>query len=501
MSYLKLGNLRKTLSSYTFQYAIASVTMLSVVVMFVMLIVYGFFSYSFFHDMHSSLSSELQLVERSYHDQGVEGVAEFVEQRRREYQLNRFAYILVDQRLQYLAGDLLEWPDFSEYGDGWLSFEVRFLQSDGGSAGHSFVARSEQLPGGLQLLVARDFEVVEEYINLVVGILVRAFIVTVSMGVIGAFIIAWALQRRLDVVNQNIQTIMAGDLSERLVVIDSPSEIERLVVNLNNMLDRIEYLMDGVKRVSDAIAHDLRTPLTRLRNHITQVEKTCGDTDREKIGELVVEVDDMLTTFNALLRISRIEAGEKVAEKEVVALDHLVRDVVELYEPVAQDKKVSVDSRLASNVFVMGDKNLLFQAIANIVDNAIKYTPAGGRVEVLLRMLVRHDNDSDAPHEAIELLVSDTGCGIRGDNVEKVFRRFYREEESRGKQPGNGLGLSLVAAVMDKHAAQIKLGDNHPGLRFSVQFVAIEPHREMKNALLSDHSSSTVSRDVSMSRA
>ena len=281
MRFFKFRSLRKTLSSYTFQFAIASVTILSVVVMFVMLIVYGVFSYSYFQDVHRALSNELQNLEQSYYEAGIDGVQAFVDEKQRDYQVNRFAYILVDPQLNKLAGDLASWPTFSEYGDGWLSFELDYFPSDGVSQRTDFVARSLQLPGGMQLLVARNFEVVQEYIRLVIGILVRAFVVTVSMGIVGAFFIAWTLQRRLDVVNQSIQTIMAGDLSERLVVIDSPSEIERLVANLNNMLDRIEYLMDGVKRVSDAIAHDLRTPLTRLRNHITQVEKRCAPADRE----------------------------------------------------------------------------------------------------------------------------------------------------------------------------------------------------------------------------
>ncbi len=497
--------LAKILSSYTFRFTVGSVVILSMIVMFVMVIVYGIFSYNYFHDVHKELSAELEKVADVYNRGGIAGIDEFIEQRGQRYDIVPFAYLLVDDNLHKLTGDLDSWPKFREYGDGWLSFELGILQRDGDSRDHEFVARSQQLPDGNQLLVARSYERVLAYIQFVAGILLRGFIVTVLMGTLGAFFITWALQRRLDTINRTIKTIMTGNLSERLDIIDSPSEIEQLAVNLNDMLDRIEYLMDGVKQVSDNIAHDLRTPLTRLRNRLAKFESECSDENVENVQLLIAEVDEMLVTFNALLRIARIELGEGSSEKTCIRLDVLVGDVVDLYEPLALDKNISIETELLP-AELMGDKNLLFQAVANVVDNAIKYTPEGGRVFVNIsldsngNLLKNEHRVRDEENEEIVLTVSDSGCGVAEDNRKKVFRRFYREESSRSLQSGNGLGLSLVAAVITLHKSIILLDDNFPGLRVRMVFPVYKPHNNegVVNSIQSA-SSANVNREMSTS--
>lgn len=498
--------LAKILSSYAFRYAVGAVIVLSMVVMLVMIIVYGVFSYNYFHDVHDGISAELQEVTKTYELGGIQGLNDFIDQRGKRFNLTQFAYVLVDKNQNKLAGDLDDWPSFRQYGDGWLSFELGILQRDGDSREQEFVARSTQLADGNQLLVARSYERVLGYIRFVAGVLLRGFIVTVSMGVVGAFFISWGVQRRLDTINRSIRTIMAGDLSERLKITDSPSEIEQLAVNLNEMLDRIQYLMDGVKQVSDNIAHDLRTPLTRLRNQLVQFENKCSDSDVEIVQQLTAETDEMLATFNALLRIARIELGESRTEQTTLRLNSLVADVVELYDPLAGEKQIELRINMEP-VFIRADRNMLFQVVANVLDNAIKYTPSGGHVcintEVELAEVDRFsfglsEKANDNVSDKVRLTIADTGCGIAPKNRDKVFRRFYREESSRGIQPGNGLGLSLVAAVMKLHKATVTLADNQPGLKVSMLF---ERASAVSLTDLSDQGLDKVNADVSISAA
>ena len=221
------------------------------------------------------------------------------------------------------------------------------------------------------------------------------------------------------------------------------------------MLDQIESLMVGVRDVSNAIAHDLRTPLTRLRNHLEQLRDEAQSNEmRGRIEDTIGEADALLATFSSLLRISQIEAGSRRSQFSEVRLNELITDVVELYEPLAAEKGLHLTASTATPVRASGDRDLLFQAISNLVDNAIKYTPANGTVAIRL----------DAEPSGARVIVADSGTGIPTDERQRVFERFYRLETHRGS-PGSGLGLSLVAAVMNLHGGSVAMEDNRPGLR------------------------------------
>ncbi|MEA3292517.1 MAG: HAMP domain-containing sensor histidine kinase, partial [Pseudomonadota bacterium] len=261
---------------------------------------------------------------------------------------------------------------------------------------------------------------------------------------------------QIESINTTSREIMSGDLSRRIPTRGSGDDFDLLAGNLNAMLDRIQALMEDVRRVSDNIAHDLRTPLARLRNRL-ELLKTDADADSpdsQAVEQAVAEADGLLATFNALLRIARIEAEQRREAFEQVALDTVVQDVAEFYEPLAEDKAQRLLLDLQPGIRLQGDRDLLFQALANLLDNAIKYTPRGGRIEISLQ----------SSEIGVRLIVADNGPGIPVEAREKVLQRFFRMEESR-TTPGNGLGLSLVAAVAKLHGITIRLEDNRPGLR------------------------------------
>jgi signal transduction histidine kinase len=284
---------------------------------------------------------------------------------------------------------------------------------------------------------------------------------TLCLGLIGGLMMSWSMMRRLDAINQTSRQIMTGELSRRIPTKGTNDEFDQLADNLNAMLEQIEKLMVGVRQVSDNIAHDLRTPLTRLRNRLEQMRLQEPKTDEYdmQLEKSIMEADQLLATFNALLRIAKIESGSHLIRKKPVNLEALVRDASELYEALAEEKNQSLTLKLIPHLQVQGDRDLLFQAIVNLLDNAVKYTPSGGKIGITL--FKRKD--------IVEIIVTDTGTGIPIEAHDKVLQRFYRLEISRST-PGNGLGLSLVAAVAMLHHAKLRLEDNAPGLRVVLLF-------------------------------
>jgi len=262
--------------------------------------------------------------------------------------------------------------------------------------------------------------------------------------------------RRIESINDTCREIIYGDLSRRIPMRSADDDFDQLAGNLNNMLDQIEVLMAGVRQVSDNIAHDLRTPLARLRNRLEALrEQVTEDGPRELLDQASAEADGLLATFKALLRIGQIESGSRRAGFMGVDLSSLLQDVTELYEPLADDKGQRIELKLTSGRQIRGDRDLLFQAFANLLDNAIKYTPDNGQIQVELT--------------GAQVSFADNGPGIPEEARDKVFQRFYRLETCRST-PGNGLGLSLVAAVGYLHNARIRLADNAPGLRVIMNF-------------------------------
>jgi signal transduction histidine kinase len=273
--------------------------------------------------------------------------------------------------------------------------------------------------------------------------------------------------RRVEQVNRTAERVMRGNLSDRVPLKGTTDEFDQLAANLNNMLDQIERLMAGMREVSDNVAHDLRTPLARLRARLElsligsqDAKEPEEGAQTEAVRAAIDEADRLLATFNALLNIAEAESGARRSPAEPLDLAQTARAAAELYEPVAEEKGCALKLDVEPGIMIRGDRHLLSQAVANLLDNALKY--GGGEVK-----LSAHQHDGRAALE-----VSDTGPGIPETEREAVFDRFVRLEPSRST-PGNGLGLSLVRAVARLHNGTVALGDNHPGLKVRLEFAAL----------------------------
>ncbi len=358
---------------------------------------------------------------------------------------------------------------------GWTETVYRRLDDPEGTEHHALV-RVFQLPSGFRLLVGRDLEERERLYDIILAAGQWSIAVVIVLGLAGGFIVARRVLRRVDAMTETSRTIMAGDLSGRLPVGGSEDELDRLAVNLNAMLERIEALMRGFKEVSDNIAHDLKTPLTRLRNRAEGALRTGkSDSDyRAALESTIDESDELIRTFNALLMIARAESGQSSAPMTEFDVAEIVRGVAELYDPLADEKGLTLRADDGAAVPMRGNRELVTQALANLVDNAIKY---GGRGAPAAKNAVADGAAGGEPPEIsvrvesegelVRLSVADRGPGIAAKDRDHAVQRFVRLEESRS-EPGSGLGLSLASAVAHLHGGELKLEDNTPGLKASL---------------------------------
>jgi signal transduction histidine kinase len=373
----------------------------------------------------------------------------------------RGLYLLADSGRRVIAGNLDRWPDVAKGSGGFVDFAYERRLSAHQTEERHARGRTFRLTGGDLLLVAQDVN--DRYL------MVRLFTTTVPwtlalmllLGLIGGGLISRNMLARLDSINRTSKEIIAGDLSRRVPLSGNQDEFDTLAENLNRMLDRIERLMSGVREVTDSVAHDLRTPLNRLRNRL---ETTLRHRKRQGVSQsdleaAVEETDRLIATFNALLLIAEADAG--VAREAMAPLDvtSVARDATDLYAPLAEEKGIDLVTSCRSAAWIDGNRSLVSQALVNLVDNAIKYTPAGGRVAIS----VTEEDDGT------NVCVADSGPGIPENEHARVLERFVRLEASR-HSPGTGLGLSLVAAVARLHDARLLLEDNRPGLKATLRF-------------------------------
>ncbi|HWX86417.1 MAG TPA: ATP-binding protein, partial [Xanthobacteraceae bacterium] len=350
---------------------------------------------------------------------------------------------------------------------GWSETAYRRLD-DQDNTDHRALVRVDQLSSGFRLLIGRDLEERRRLFGIVAKAAQWSILVVVVLGIGGGIFVARRVLRRIDAMTGTTQRIMAGDLSGRLPVGRSGDELDRLAGNLNAMLERIEALMTGLKEVSDNIAHDLKTPLTRLRNRAEEaLAKSATEAEyRAALERTIEESDGLIRTFNALLMIARAESGQARGNMDDFDAAEVANGIHELYEPLAEDGGMSLRVKTAP-VPIRGNRELISQALANLVENAIKYgkpvppaQPAGAVVSMdAKQVLIEARRDGDQ----VLLSVTDHGPGIPEADRKHAVERFVRLEASR-TLPGSGLGLSLAAAVATLHGGELRLSDAGPGL-------------------------------------
>ncbi|MDE1985941.1 MAG: HAMP domain-containing protein [Alphaproteobacteria bacterium] len=381
-------------------------------------------------------------------------------------------YLLVSPTGSVLAGNLTELPSSAKVTGRFVEFDYQRNQQ-GQDVTRTARGQAFFLAGGFVLLVARDVSERHLTRQLFTTTLPWSVGLMLLFGLVGGALLSRNMLTRLDAINRTSADIIAGDFSRRVPVTNAHDEFDALAENLNRMLERIERLMKGMRNVADSVAHDLRTPLNRLRNRLEEAQRRLGPQD-PYMGDLeaaIAETDRLIATFNDLLLIAEADAGSARGSKARIELTTVVEDVTELYAPLAEEKNISLAAEPAGVVTIEGNRSLISQALANLVDNAIKYTPAGGQVGIVV---------AETPL-GVDLTVADTGPGIPEEERERVLERFVRLESSRNS-PGTGLGLSLVAAVARMHDARLSLGDNKPGLKATISFPRL-PQRKNRSEL------------------
>jgi signal transduction histidine kinase len=364
-----------------------------------------------------------------------------------------------------LAGNLTRWPDEAHGDPRWVDF--RMQNADKPGAPQIARARTFVLQGGFHLLVGRDMTERAEFRDTMSDALIWALVITVALGIGGGILLSRNFLHRLEAINEGSRAILHGDLTQRMPVSGSGDEYDRLAQNLNEMLDQISRLMEGMRGVANDIAHDLRSPISRLRSRVevTLMDEADPAKYRAALEKTIEEADAVLETFNALLAIALAESGALRKTFERLDLGALVRDAAELYQAAAEELGQRLDVAVAGAPAAMGDRNLLSQAVANLLDNALKHTPSGGAIRLSARIGV--DGRAD-------IEVSDTGPGIPAEARTRVLERFARLDNSRTTR-GSGLGLSQVAATARLHDADLILDDANPGLRVLLRFPAPPP--------------------------
>jgi signal transduction histidine kinase len=443
----------------TFKLLLAYLILFAASVIFLLGFIYwrtaGFMS----RQVDQTIAAEIQGLSEQYRRRGLIGLRQIVLERASGNSgLSLYLLTAVDGRS--LGGNLQNWPPETERDvSGWVNFSYQ-------RAGRLSEARGQQmrLQGGWRLLVARDVSDLKAIEGTLENTLGYALALTALFGVIGGAWISRLVLSRLDQINQTSQEIMSGDLSRRVPVLGGRDELDELATNLNAMLDQIEVLMSGMREVADNIAHDLRTPLNRLRNRLegAMMERETPETTRTSLESAIEEADGLIATFNSLLLIAEAESGAHRDSLVDVDLHVIAKDVAELYEPVAEERGISLVIAALEPMRVRGNPNLVARAAANLVDNALKYTPSGGRVMVSVEA-------GAAKGEGPVFSVRDSGPGIPTEDRDRVLDRFVRLERSRNT-PGSGLGLSLVAAVARMHSATLELSDAAPGLNARLIF-------------------------------
>ena len=420
--------------------------------------------------VRASLTGDMANMRTVYQTEGRAELVEDVARRAREAPDDRF-FLLADEAGASVAGNLPPAafrPGWSNHrlDDGLVRSDPALRTIAGFNSDNELrlLGIGETLNDGLRLMAARDAHALDETQEIIVAGLLWGGVVTSFLALAGGYVLSLGPTRRVDAIAESLRTILTGRFDVRLPRTGKRDEIDRMAGDINAMLDRIEVLVASLKQVSTDIAHDLRTPLSRLRQKLERTRRQSRSVEEYEatLDQAIGETDTIIETFNALLRIAQIEAGARREKFADLDLSALLNELFELFGSVAEDAGHVMTARVEPGLHALGDRDLLMQLFTNLIENAITHVPAPGRIEL-----------TAAPGDGSEVVVTvaDDGPGVPQSERERIFRRLYRLDASR-TTPGSGLGLSMAEAIADLHAARIEALDNAPGLRMRIVFAA-----------------------------
>ena len=394
-------------------------------------------------EVDAQIDTDARALSERWTAGGLPALAETIQQRLADNVDDDALYLMIDASGSRIAGNLLDWPRDVARTDVTYQLAISRAGERGLAEVHAFA-----LPGGFRLLVGRDVRARAILRRLLTDTLVWAMLMVGVLGLSGAFVVRSLFRRMVRNVARTTRSIAAGDLSQRVPLSGSGDEFDRVAETINDMLDRIARLMDGVREVSNSIAHDLRTPITRARARLEDAALHAPGVGemRAAIDRAVADLDGVTAVFEALLRIAEIEAGARRSAFAPVELSALLDDLAELYAALAEEQGLRLQRQPSPPITLYGDRRLVQQAVANLLDNAVKFSPEGG--------VVRLSASSDGTEARI--VVRDHGIGMKPDELARASERFFRAEAARNT-PGSGLGLSLVQAVAHLHGGSFVL--------------------------------------------
>jgi signal transduction histidine kinase len=459
-------NLKKLIRNSTLRLA------LSYLVVFVIssLILVAFIYWSSIEYIYKQLDHHIRYdmdsMQTLYQQEGKEKLIQSINQRLKQSSYDS-VYLLYDTSSQKkLAGNLS--LVIEPFANGWHIVALNKLSQLSHHETHSARILKTQLAQQLVLINGLDIQSAHQQEHMIINNMLIGIFIIFILGTIGGFIVSINTVKKISLINTTMQTVGDGNIAQRIPIEGGDDEFDLLAQNFNQMLGRIQVLMERMQNISNNIAHDLRTPLTRIRTRLESLQECCEskgeDSEANEVELTIEETDNLLATFETILNINKFESGIQKLNIQALSSQKLLSDLIDYNEPLASDKSIEITCPQLKDYTFQGDQNMLFLALTNVLNNAIKYTPTNGNIFVTSQITRITSEKQTLNHDYLEIVISDNGPGISEQDKSKVFELFYRCEKDRS-QPGNGLGLSLVAAVIGLHKGSIELKDNEPGLK------------------------------------